>query len=721
MNIIQIIKRSRWYRNSVSLFVVVSTLVCASFSAQAFVLNQETTKLSAYQTELIVKFKSSSENTRLPLKQVSQRLSEMSQQLGVNLALKRSMGSGAELVSFSATTNSISAKVLAKRLAARSDIEYAVPNLRMYAFATPDDPRYNEQWHYYESTGGINAPAAWDLNEGNGVVVAVIDTGYRPHVDLVDNIIGGYDFISDSGTARDGDGRDADASDEGDWFGIFECPGALFFQQNSSWHGTHVAGTIAAVNNNNQGVAGIAPKAKVLPIRVLGKCGGTMDDIQDGMLWAAGISVPGIPNNPNPAQVLNLSLGGGAACDAAMQDVVNQIVAVGSSVVVAAGNSNADASGFTPASCDNVITVASTNRNGAKASYSNFGNTVEVSAPGGETSGGAANGVLSTLNTGTQTPQADSYAFYQGTSMASPHAAGVAALLYSYQPSITPAQVSQTLQNTARSFPGSCSGCGAGIIDAAAALASLNPGNQLPNAGFTISISGLTANFTDTSSDSDGNVVSWSWDFGDGNGSSSQNPSHTYAAGGTYTVSLTVTDDQGATDTSSQSVSVSDNSNQAPSSSFAFAANNLDVSFTDQSSDADGSVVSWNWDFGDANSSSVQNPNHTYAAAGTYTVSLTVTDNDGASHTSSQQVTVTEPSTNINLAVSTSSFWFFTTVTLDWTGANGSQVDIYENGSLMTTTSNDGNWSETRIGNVNSTFQVCEAGTSNCSDEVAAN
>ncbi|MFN2330240.1 MAG: S8 family serine peptidase, partial [Chromatocurvus sp.] len=168
----------------------------------------------------------------------------------------------------------------------------------------------------------------------------------------------GYDFISSSSTARDGNGRDPDARDEGDWFGYLECAGAPFLSQNSSWHGTHVAGTIAAVTNNNQGVAGIAPRAKILPVRVLGRCGGTLSDIQEGMLWAAGISVPGVPNNPNIAQVINLSLGGAGSCDASMQDVINQITAVGTSVVVAAGNSNSDASGFTPASCNNVITVA---------------------------------------------------------------------------------------------------------------------------------------------------------------------------------------------------------------------------------------------------------------------------------------------------------------------------------------------------------------------------
>ncbi|TQV89046.1 S8 family serine peptidase [Aliikangiella coralliicola] len=712
---------SRWVSLAILLFAHVLTV---SADVKETPINFQPAAFSQLSNanQLIVKFKNNANSGTFSQAQILNRVQAINQELSISLELKRTMGSGAQLFTLDTSSiNNISMDNVITQLSKRSDIEYAVPNIRLYTMATPNDTRYNEQWHYYEATGGINMPPAWDINEGNGVIVAVIDTGYRPHVDLVANIVGGYDFISDSGTARDGDGRDSDASDEGDWFGLFECPGALFFQMDSSWHGTHVAGTISAVTNNSLGVAGIAPKAKVLPVRVLGKCGGTLDDIQDGMLWAAGLSVPGIPANPNPAQVINLSLGGQSACDASMQDVVNQVVAAGTTVVAAAGNSSADASGFTPASCNNVVTIAATNRSGGRASYSNFGSVVEVAAPGGETASGASNGVLSTLNTGTQTPENDNYEFYQGTSMASPHAAGVAALLYSHQSTITPAQVNQTLIDTARSFPASCSGCGAGIIDAAAALASLNGTNQPPNAAFSFAANLLSVSFTDGSSDSDGSIVSWSWDFGDTNSASTQNPVHSYASAGTYSVTLTVTDNEGAQDSTTQNVTVSDSSNQPPQAAFTYSANNLDISFTDQSSDADGNIVGWSWDFGDSNNASSQNPNHSYATAGTYTVTLTVTDDDGAQSSTSQQVTVTAPPANINLTVSTVSIWIFTQVSLNWNGATGTNIDIYENGSLYTTTANDGAWSEWRIGTVNSTFKVCEAGTSNCSDDVPSN
>lgn len=682
--------------------------------------NDQTNSFSD-QYELIVKFKDNGQ--KLSQKSLEQRLTAFNKTNNTALKMKRPLATGAHLISFKPDGNQQKKRQLLSLLTKRSDIEYAVPNYRLYPLATPDDTRYNEQWHYYENTGGINAPAAWDITEGQGAIVAVVDTGYRPHVDLAANIIGGYDFISSSSTARDGDGRDADASDEGDWFGFFECPGAPFNAMNSSWHGTHVAGTIAAVTNNGNGVAGIASQAKVVPVRVLGKCGGTLADIQEGMLWAAGISVSGIPDNANPAHVINLSLGGGAACDAAMQDAVNQITAVGSLVVAAAGNSNANASGFTPASCDNVLTIAATNRSGGKASYSNYGAVVEVAAPGGQTSGGSANGVLSTLNSGTQGPENDSYGFYQGTSMAAPHAAGVAALLYAHKPTTTPAEVTQVLIDTARAFPATCNQCGSGIIDAFAALEAIGGGGNVPpEANFTFTTNNLSVDFNDTSSDSDGSIVSWSWSFGDGNSSSDENPSHTYAAEGDYTVTLTVTDNQGGSDSRSQTVSVSDGTNQPPQSSFSFAVTDLSVSFTDSSSDPDGTVSSWSWDFGDGNSNSAQNPSHTYASAGTYTVTLTVTDDQGASHSSSQQVTVTEPpANNIELTASVSSFWFIHSITLNWNGASGNNVDIYRNGALLTTTSNDGRWSETRYFSGSGTYTVCEAGSNNCSAEVTVN
>jgi serine protease len=356
------------------------------------------------------------------------------------------------------------------------------PDAMMYPTLVPNDPSWGSQWDLQEvssSNYGSNLPAAWDITTGTpSTVVAVIDTGVRPHADLAGNLLSGYDFIANTAVANDGNGRDSDASDPGDWVTSAESNQTLgtFWRcpvGNSSWHGTHVSGTIAAVGNNGVGVAGIAWSAKVLPVRVLGKCGGYTSDIVDGMRWAAGLSVSGVPANPTPAKVLNLSLGGSGSCTSTYQTAIDQIVAAGASVVVAAGNSNADAANFSPASCNGVITVAATGHTGNRAYYSNFGASVEIAAPGGDAQLGKT--ILSTLNAGLTTPGADSYANYQGTSMATPHVAGVLALMLSTQPGLTVAQRLSILQTSATAFPlgGTCAttNCGTGILNAAAAVA----------------------------------------------------------------------------------------------------------------------------------------------------------------------------------------------------------------------------------------------------------
>lgn len=388
---------------------------------------------------------------------------------GVTLNRLRTTALGSEVLKINRRMTLAEAASLAADIAASDpNVEYAEPDRIMRHTFTPNDTRYSEQWHYFESTGGINAPAAWDKSTGSGVVVAVIDTGYRPHADLAANLLPGYDFISDTFVSNDGNGRDGDASDPGDWINAGECgPGDPAAFESSSWHGTHVAGTIAAVTNNSNGVAGVAFNAKVVPARVLGKCGGYTSDIADAIIWSSGGSVSGVPANANPAKVLSISLGGIGACDTTTQNAINSARSRGASVVVAAGNYNHNASQDSPANCSGVVTVAAVGRNGGKASYSNYGATVEIAAPGGS---GGANSVLSTLNTGTTTPGSDSYALYNGTSMATPHVSGVVALMLSVKPTLTPDQVTSMLQSTARPFPATCSQCGAGIVDANAAV-----------------------------------------------------------------------------------------------------------------------------------------------------------------------------------------------------------------------------------------------------------
>ncbi len=459
---------------------------------------------------LIVKFRDPATREAAVLSEP--QIKSLSARAGVALHHLRPLAGGAHLLRLPGYRPLAEAQALASALAADPSIEYAEPDAFMRRLLVPNDALYASQWHYKEFTseiGGANLPAAWDITTGSAAtVVAVIDTGLVPHADLDGNLLDGlgrvlpgYDFISldSSGgcngqpcTANDGNGRDSDPSDPGDWITAAEDEGTDstggFFKDctdpapggqasNSSWHGTHVAGTIGALSNNATGVSGINWNAKLLPVRVLGKCGGYLSDIAEGMRWAAGLSITGVPTNANPAKVLNLSLGGDGACGPTYQSAVDAVTAAGATVVVAAGNESSDVSNSRPANCNGVIAVAATTRTGAKASYSNFGSLIKIAAPGG----GSGNGVLSTLNSGTTTPTAspagDTYASYQGTSMATPHIAGIASLMLAVNPALTPAQVLSTLQATARAFPtgtgADCttSTCGAGIVNAAAAVA----------------------------------------------------------------------------------------------------------------------------------------------------------------------------------------------------------------------------------------------------------
>ncbi len=395
------------------------------------------------------------------------RVIDTAHQRGLIARQLHANGRGAQVWALDRKMTYKEALALAKQIAvADPEVKYAEPDLIMRPTMVPNDPGYVYQTDLYPSTpAGINAPAAWDRANGSGVVVAVADTGYRPHADLAANVLGGYDFVSlpywgSSVSPNDGDGRDSDARDPGDW--CTSDPN----RQTSSWHGTHVAGTIGAVTNNGMGIAGVAYRARILPVRVLGMCGGYASDIADGIEWAAGLPINGVPTNVSPARVINLSLAGPGTCGVGAyldySDAISNVRRKGAVVVAAAGNSGADAANTAPANCPGVVAVASVSPSGSRSSFSNNGPTVALAAPG--------EGIFSTYNTGATVPGNDTYAYLSGTSMAAPHVAGVAALMLSANPSLAVDAVTSLLRSSSRPFPVSCTGCGIGIVDAAAAV-----------------------------------------------------------------------------------------------------------------------------------------------------------------------------------------------------------------------------------------------------------
>ena len=357
-------------------------------------------------------------------------------------------------------------------------VQYADPVRRVTRQLVPNDPQYPQQWALSDPVGGVNAPTAWSFQTGSAAVnVAVIDTGVTAHPEFPNRFLPGYDFIGDPQRASDGNGRDNDASDPGDATSDGEC-GAGVPGEPSSWHGTFVSGVIAATGNNSIGIAGMDWNAKILPVRVLGRCGGSFDDVTAGLLWAAGLPVAGAPPNPSPARVINMSLGGSTSCPQALQDAINAVLAQGAVISVAAGNGSEDVANSAPANCGGVIAVGASTRQGDRASYSNFGSRVDLSAPGGD--GASADRILSTSNDGKTSPAAPTYKSGIGTSFAAPYVTGTASLMFARNANLTPGQVLTILIRHRANLSSRCAYArrarrGAGLLDAGLALQSTVP------------------------------------------------------------------------------------------------------------------------------------------------------------------------------------------------------------------------------------------------------
>jgi serine protease len=451
-----------------------------------------------------------------------QRLRDVLSVAGVSAAT-RPVGGTFEHVDLGRNLTSAEAEDVAARLRARPEVEWVVPNELEHRLTTPSDPLFaadaggvGGQWWLFPA-GGSNAndidarrrgvagvQTAWSTTEGSPrAVIAVLDTGVTSHPDLDANVLPGRDFVSTVEYAGDGNGWDADPHDPGDGVTaadraahptlFADCP-----ESESSWHGTTIAGMLAGLTNNGQYGAAMSWDGRVVPVRVAGKCGAEVADIVDGMRWAAGLPVvtaqgTTLPRNPNPARIVNISFGGSSACNAAYQETIDELRTAGVLVVAAAGNENGAV--VRPASCRGVLAVGALNRDGFKASYSNFGPAVGISTVGGDPRelGGwgmvlGDTGLLALGNDGVQSPGASISVRAAGTSFAAPIVAGVAGLMLSVNPALTVDQLIAGMKGSARPHvvsasigtcsvqnPGRCicttTTCGAGILDAPQALA----------------------------------------------------------------------------------------------------------------------------------------------------------------------------------------------------------------------------------------------------------
>lgn len=531
------------------------------------------------------------------------------QRLGVRAGVPLSHGRQLAPRLHVAQASAMSSAALAAHLSKQSDVEYAVVDELRFRRTVPNDPLYAEspshpyveagQWYLRApdsvTPAAINAEGAWTRTNGlASVSVAVLDTGVRSdHIDFVDKILGGYNMIANPVRAG-GVPRSTNAEDTGDFltraqidadpvsFPADDCSEDL----TSSWHGMEVSGVVGAATNNGIGMAAVGGNTTIVPVRVLGKCGGYDSDIIAGMRWAAGLSVDGVsPAISQPrARVINLSLGSDAAtCSLAYRDAVAAVNAVGVVVVAAAGNGSMGVE--SPASCDGVIAVAALRHVGTKTHYSSLGPQVAISAPGGNcvnATGSCLYPILTAANSGIQNPVSaadggSSYRIVWGTSFAAPMVSGTVALMFAVRPELTPDAVKRVLVRSARPFPTSGAGdllpcqasttveqpecycttstCGAGMLDTAGAVAqavstglavvSVSP--VAPTVGTRVTLTG-----SDSVPSAMGNrITSYQWELVDGGGIvsalsgdlASSSISATPSAAGSFLVRLTVVDD----------------------------------------------------------------------------------------------------------------------------------------------------------------------------------
>ncbi|MFL9918782.1 S8 family serine peptidase [Paraburkholderia fungorum] len=441
----------------------------------------------------------------------------------------RRTGVGSDVVATERKLNVSDAKKFMRAIASDPDVEYVEPDVEMHGGTNPNDPDYSRQWAF-SNQGGINAGEAWDITDGSGIVIAMVDNGVTHHSDLDANLLPGMDV-------RMGHRGNSDGFN----------PGITTEICHVDWHGTTVAGVLAAVTNNGIGIAGTAGGAKVVPVRALDACAsGVLSDVADGITWAAGGSVPGIPENKNPAKVVNVSIQGLGSCSATLQQAIDGATARGASVVAIAGNYERDASGIQPGNCKNVIVVGNVRENGMRGYLSGYGPLVDIAAPGMN--------IWTTSNNGAFVPGPESYGYFNGTSLAAPFVSGVIALAQSVAPkSLTPLEMRALLMQNVHAFGPERPDfpIGNGVLDAKATVVAARSGKIPAVADFKCSQSGgMLVTCTDLSAARGAPIKSWAWNWGLGDPdmvrTQSVTPYLNYEYPGTYNISFAVTDSTGA-------------------------------------------------------------------------------------------------------------------------------------------------------------------------------
>jgi serine protease len=397
------------------------------------------------------------------------RAAALAKRTGVALSLRREISE--TLLASNVALGDVTVAQALERLRADAAVEYVVIDHRRFPHSTsPNDPLFTNQWYLKDTeVSAVNAIGAWDREIGSaGVVIAVLDTGVLyDHPDLGrgdhgGKLLPGFDFVGPAHMSNDGDARDADPSDPGDWIDATDKANTLYSGCDttaSSWHGTRVAGMIGALTNNSAGVAGLDWNSFILPVRVLGKCGGIDSDILAGMRWAAGLHVPGATDNPTPARILNASFGSSGSCDQPYRDVIDELTSRKVLLVISAGNEGTVVS--SPANCPGVAAVAAIRHAGSKVGFSSLGPEVTLAAPGGNcvnVNGGPCLFSLDTTsNNGTTVPATHTFTDQinsnLGTSFSAPIVSGIAALMLSRNANLSTSQLLARLREGARPFP----------------------------------------------------------------------------------------------------------------------------------------------------------------------------------------------------------------------------------------------------------------------------